>query len=161
MIKVDELFGMDRIVTVFDEKAGWLFGGEEHRGAPEEVQRCIDEHEGITFRAYDPTGPNRHEFRAMVEHLQTRLNLEVFSDAEVDASVEAVPKVSSLRDTLAAQKRETEILRQQHAQEMAKQAEKLSAKDEELAASAAEIARLRGRLRRLRSVSYADLSQVA
>jgi hypothetical protein len=40
----------DRIVPVYDEKAGWIFGGEEHTSAPEEVKRCIDEHEAVTFR---------------------------------------------------------------------------------------------------------------
>lgn len=90
----------DRIVPVYDEKAGWIFGGEEHTSAPEEVKRCIDEHEAVTFRQkvssqalpslgtskhiltdclrwQDPLGIGldwTHEFTAMCDHLRQKVN---------------------------------------------------------------------------------------
>jgi hypothetical protein len=59
----------DRIIAVFSESAGWEFGCLEQLAAPHLVQACLNEHEAISYRPPQPTGPDRHEFGAMVDHI--------------------------------------------------------------------------------------------
>eukprot|EP01045_Picozoa_sp_COSAG04_P005723 COSAG04_NODE_269_length_18509_cov_13.576480_2_plen_958_part_00 len=73
VLSVDARCHRDRIVSVYSEDAGWAFGCDEHRNAPEEVKQCLDEHEALSFRPYDPTGADRHEFPAMMGQLLKNL----------------------------------------------------------------------------------------
>ena len=72
-LRVDMDAQQDRIVAMYSETAGWLFGCEEQSRAPVEIQRCLQNHEAITYRAPDPGGRHRHEFQAMVAHLVSQL----------------------------------------------------------------------------------------
>ena len=72
-IATDKAASRDRIEMVFSKQAGWVFGCAEHKAASDAIRACIDAHEAMEFRPRDDTGPNRHEFYAMVEQLVLKL----------------------------------------------------------------------------------------
>ena len=76
-IAEDQRLGCDRIVAVFCERAGWHFGCDEHKAAPDDVRACVDGHEALAYRPREPSGANRHEFPAMVARLQQLLGVGV------------------------------------------------------------------------------------
>eukprot|EP01047_Picozoa_sp_COSAG01_P038333 COSAG01_NODE_3105_length_6577_cov_4.068077_7_plen_207_part_00 len=69
----DNAAARDRIQAVYSKQAGWQFGCLEHKAAPDAVRSCLDEHEAMEFRPQDDSGPCRHEFPAMVEHLLLKM----------------------------------------------------------------------------------------
>jgi hypothetical protein len=73
VIATDKAASRDRIQAIYSKRAGWEFGCSEHKAAPDAVRSCLDEHEAMEFRPRDDSGPCRHEFPAMVEHLLLKM----------------------------------------------------------------------------------------
>lgn len=103
-IAEDNLSGKDRITAIFSEEAGWTFGCSEQTTAPELVQNCLNEHEAIAWRANDPTGPNRHEFSAMVSHVLKKLGA-LENQATYTTTPTAVSPIAGVRDRLSLAER--------------------------------------------------------
>ena len=65
--------GLDRLIFVCQTEAkGWIFGNQRNpdiASAPKCVQEALNDHEAVTFRS----NRYRHEFTAMVEHLQEKI----------------------------------------------------------------------------------------
>jgi hypothetical protein len=73
VIATDKAASRDRIQAIYSKRAGWEFGCSEHKAAPDAVCSCLDDHEAMEFRPRDDSGPCRHEFPAMVEHLLLKM----------------------------------------------------------------------------------------
>lgn len=74
-LRADHAAGTDRLVFIYDSDAGWAFGCPEHRGAPTIVADALNDHEALTWRTPDPSGPSRHEFPALLQKLRRRFGL--------------------------------------------------------------------------------------
>ena len=96
-IAEDQRLGCDRIVAVFCERAGWHFGCDEHKAAPDDVRACVDGHEALAYRPREPSGANRHEFPAMVARLQQLLGVGV-AGASTHVDVAELERAARQRD---------------------------------------------------------------
>jgi serine/threonine protein kinase len=136
VLSLDQEQQRDSIVAVYSEAAGWAFGCAEQRAASAVVQKCINDHEAITFRPSDPEGPDSHEFPAMFTQTLKKLGVVVGVERTTVVDEFECNEIASLRKETAANRQEIAA----KDVEMAANRQEIAAKDVEMAANRQEMA---------------------